>query len=309
VTRGRRGDRRLAATAALVTLVLLLRLASAAPGPHREGRTAAEAAGAALELGDTGAAIVGGGAFGAWWRQALLTDDFATPNGPNGLIANEYAFWNPRAMAVRSPVWQLTSGSLFSRGGHGWTGPPDLVVPAADSSNGTNSRVFRLRTRRADFGSVRMEVWVRVDGFTPRSRGGRAWDGVVLWPRYRSERTLYFAYLERRDGVVQLTKKCPGRRRGGNYFNGGTYFSLTPARSTSRPRRGRWHRLAAEVRDHADGSVTVRAYRDGELVASVRDRGRGCPPIHGPARVGIRGDNAEFSLDDFRVMGIGRGGA
>src|SRR4051794_34420913 len=41
----------------------------------------------------------------------VFADNF---NYPNGLITNEYAYWNPSdPRAVQSPLWEMTSGSLF----------------------------------------------------------------------------------------------------------------------------------------------------------------------------------------------------
>ena len=235
----------------------------------------------------------------------LMRDDFATPNGPNALITNQYALWTDDPAAVRSPLWEMTSGSLFSVGGLGWTGDPDGVVPDATSSNGTGSWVFRLRTR-SQFGSVRQAVSVRINRYDAPPGGATGWDGVVLWPRYQSESALYFAYLLRRDGRVQLTKKCAGQLPGGEYYNGGTYFPLTGLAGSAEPELGRWYRLASDVRDNGDGSVSIAVYRDGELLAEARDAGVGCAPLAGPARLGVRGDNADFNLDAYRVYDVPR---
>ncbi len=44
----------------------------------------------------------------------LFTDSFSNPNG---LLTNEYAYWNPAlADSVSSPNWEMTSGSFFARG-------------------------------------------------------------------------------------------------------------------------------------------------------------------------------------------------
>ena len=238
-------------------------------------------------------------------ERTLMRDDFRSAYGPNSLITNQFAFWAPDSPGVRSPLWEVTSGSLFSRDGHGWTGVPDGMVPNAFSTNGTGSLVFRLRTRRTDFGSVRQEVSVRVNALTPTSAGGKAWDGVVLWPRYESEFALYFAYALRRDGQVQLSKKCAGQVPGGDYYNGGSYFPLTAYGVSGPPLElGEWSRLATEVRDERNGSVTLRVFRDGQVVAQAVDRGTGCAPLRGPARLGVRGDNADFELDDYRVSAL-----
>jgi hypothetical protein len=244
-------------------------------------------------------ALAGAGAADA--RQTLMSDDFASANGPNGLITNQHAFWSSDPGSVRSPLWQMTSGSLFSTDGLGWSGVPDSVVPDATSSNGSGSRVFRLRTARDDFGSVRQAVSVRINAFVPLAQG-TTWDGVVLWPRYGTEFALYFAYLLRRDGRVQLTKKCPGEVPGGEYYNGGTYFPLTVERGSGESTQsGRWYRLGTEVSDNADGSVTITGSRDGATVLQATDDGVGCPPLRGPGRLGVRADNTDFNLDAYRV--------
>jgi hypothetical protein len=235
-----------------------------------------------------------------------MRDDFAKANAPGGLITNQYALWTSDPAAVQSPLWEMTSGSLFSVDGFGWTGDPDGVVPDATSSNGTGSQVFRLRTRAA-FGSVRQAVSVRINGYDPPPGGATGWDGVVLWPRYETEFSLYFAYILRRDGRVQLTKKCAGSLPGGDHYNGGTYFPLTALTpSLGAPEIGRWYRLSSEVRDNADGSVSIAVYRDGVLLAEATDTGLGCDPLTGPARLGVRGDNTDFDLDAYRVYDLPR---
>ena len=237
----------------------------------------------------------------------LVRDTFAGPPGEGGLITNSFAFFSDDPTAVRSPIWEVTSGSLFARGGRGWSGPVDAVEPDRLSSAGTGSYVFRARTVRADLGSVRQMVSARIIRFYrgTRARPANSADGVVLWPRYRTERRLYFAYVLRNDGRIALTKKCPGRLRGGGFYNGGTYFSLARERRYRRTAPRRWYRLGTEVVDRRDGSVTVRVIRDGAVVLEAHDRGVGCRPIKGPARAGVRADNAEFELDNYRVDALG----
>jgi hypothetical protein len=53
-------------------------------------------------------------------RAALFHDGF---NVRDDLLTNEYRYWNH--LPSRDPRWQMTSGSLFARGGRGWTGHPD----------------------------------------------------------------------------------------------------------------------------------------------------------------------------------------
>jgi hypothetical protein len=232
----------------------------------------------------------------------VVADSFDTPNGNNSLISNQYAFWGSDPLAVRSSNWEVTSGSLFSRGGRAWSGPVDATTPDRYSQNGTGSFVFRMRSAKPVPAS-RQEVSVKINSFWggTSSRPAVAWDGVVLWPRYQTEHQLYFGYILRKDGRVAITKKCAGQVAGGDYYNGGSYFSLVSERYYAPTNVGQWYRLGSEVQDNADGSVTVRLLRDGVVVAQARDAGLGCAPIRGDARVGVRADNTEFELDDYRA--------
>jgi len=238
--------------------------------------------------------------------EVLLRDGFSHPNGPNDLIANEWSDSNPADPAgVRSKIWTVTSGSLFSVGGHGWTGIPDGRSPDRYSEASTDSAIFRLHTVRADFGDAEQEVEVRIIRFTQSAtRPPHGWDGVVLWPRYVTEFHLYFAYLLRRDGRVAITKKCPGAIPGGGFYNGGTYFELAAVRPFRPTVAGRWYHLASAVQDNPGGSVTIRVFQDGVLVGAATDFGVGCPPIRGPASLGIRADNVDASFDNYVVTGL-----
>lgn len=234
----------------------------------------------------------------------LLSERFATSDG---LITNEWAHWN--AGGVESPAWEMTSGSLFARDGAGWTGVPDDCAPDRTSSGCTNSAVFRLNSRRADFGDVRVDARLRANGWasTP-STPAVAWDGVHLWLRYRAEEELYYASVNRRDGTVVVKKKC----RGGQ-SNGGTYYTLA-SRSEQPVTLGAWQRVAASVENLADGSVAIELFREGERLLRAVDAGTGCAPIRSAGAVGVRGDNLDFDVDDFAVTelypaGGGEGGA
>jgi hypothetical protein len=221
----------------------------------------------------------------------LFSDSFA---GPGGLIANEWAHWNDGG--VESPLWDMTSGSLFGRAGAGWTGVPDDCAPDRTSSSCTNSAVFRLNTRRFDFSAVRVEVGLRANAWTSTaSTPAVAWDGVHLWLRYVDEEELYYASVNRRDGAVVVKKKC----RGGP-SNGGTYVTLA-SRSGHGVPLDAWQRVGASVEDTVDGSVAIEVLREGAAVLRAVDTGAGCAPIRRAGAVGVRGDNLDFELRDFTV--------
>ena len=192
----------------------------------------------------------------------------------------------------------MTSGSLFARNGFGYTGVPDTISPNATSSNGTNSAVFRLNTRRFDFGNVAVNFRLSNLGFTQTTATPPvAWDGVHVFLRYQSQQSLYYASINRRDGTAVIKKKVPG-----GPSNDGTYYTLASA-AHAVPMSS-WQAVRAEVVTNPDGSVTMRLLAGGVLIVQATDSGTGGPPITKPGAVGIRGDNDRFQFDDFTVTSL-----
>ena len=135
---------------------------------------------------------------------------------------------------------------------------------------------------------------LRRDGLTSTAATPAvAWDGEHIFLRYASETSLYYASFDRRDGTTAIKKKVTG-----GTSNGGTYYTLASGRGTFAP--GVFHAVRATVIDNPDGSATIRLWVDGTLVLSATDTGIGGPVIRSGG-VGIRGDNADFSFDDFLV--------
>jgi hypothetical protein len=215
---------------------------------------------------------------------------------PDGLVTNEWAFWNPLSPSrVTDPAWEMTSGSLFARNGRGWTGRIDDTAPDATSSKGTNSSVFRLTTRRSDFANARVDMKLVNLGFTSTpSTPPVAWDGVHVFLRYQAENSLYYASVNRRDGSLAIKKKVPG-----GPSNGGTYYTLASSGAGGFS-VGAEQALAATVTTNSDGSVTLGLFAHGRLVLTATDRGTGGPVIPS-GKVGLRGDNTEFTFDDLMV--------
>ncbi len=257
--------------------------AHSAPRRRRSRRPVVVAGAAALAVVAAGAAL--------WARGPAFGDDFA---GPDGLVTNEFAYHNaadPRA--VLSPSWWVTSGSLFRQQGTGWTGRVDDRTPDPASATGTHSSTFRLVSRRS-FGNAQLALRLRVDAYTSGS-DDVTWSGVHLFLRYRDEYTLYAVSVGRRDGVLSVKKKVAG-----GDSNNGTYFVLAERRAAQLSPG--WHDVRARVVDES-GGVTITLEVDGVPRLTARDAGVGGPPLTGEGRVGVRGDNTEFHLDDVTVDG------
>ncbi len=236
----------------------------------------------------------------AWQRHGGTSKIVFAPELPSGstLVTNEFATYNPgSAEAHRSTSWISTSGSLFSRDGAGYSGLPDTGTPDATSSNATGSSVFRLVSRRADFGNVSIRMRFRIDGLQNQPGTTNAWDGLHIFARYQTQVHLYVVSISRRDGSVVAKKKMPG---GGS--NGGTYYQIGPAVYEPLAPKA-WHDVQLDVRN-ANGGVRLELHLDGHLALNALDDGEGGAPITQVGRVGLRGDNCEFDFQDFEVETI-----
>lgn len=227
-------------------------------------------------------------------HRPLLADDFSQPNG---LITNEFAYFNPHdSAAVRSPTWIATSGSLFARGGAGWTGVPDRGAPGPKSATKTDSSVFRVVTRRTDFQNVAVSFSLLVQHFMLAAGGPEpGWQGVHVFLRYQNPDLLYAVSVDRRDGVIVMKKKVPGGTSAG-----GTYYTLASVQGSAVS--GRWEQVRVSAVNNDEGGVELQLWLNGRLRLQSVDNGVGdAPPITQSGRVGLRGDYTEFMFDNFTV--------
>jgi hypothetical protein len=227
-------------------------------------------------------------------RQPMLVDDF---NQPNGLITNEFAYFNRgNPQAVRSPIWILTSGSLFARDNAGWTGVPDVGTTGPRSVSANDSSVFRAVTQRSNFQNVTVSFGLLVQRFMPTASGPpRGWQGVHVFVRYQSPALLYVVSVDRRDGVIVIKKKVPG-----GSVDGGTYYTLASTQADSVA--GRWQQVRVSVANVGAEGVQIRLWLNGRLRLQAVDDGVGdVAPILQPGRVGLRGDYTEFAFSHFTV--------
>jgi hypothetical protein len=237
-------------------------------------------------------------AAGTWAVAARRPRPLFAPrlSGPDRLVTNEFAHWNPRTPGTRvSRDWDVTSGSLFIHRGVAWSGVPDAAVPDAGSSRGTGSSVFRMTTRRRDFGDVTISLRLRNLGLTGSGRAAASEiDGVHVFLRWQSPEKLYVVSLNRRDGLMVVKKKLPG-----GDANGGTYVTLGRTRYPVPYRR--WQEFGVRIATSGGGLVTIAVTRSGRPVLSATDDGSEGPAILAPGAVGLRGDNCDFEFTGFRV--------
>jgi len=189
----------------------------------------------------------------------------------------------------------VTSGSLFSADGAGWSGVPDDINPNALSSNGSDSAVFRAITRRADFADVSVSFRLRVAGLVSTARTpATSYDGVHVFLRYQNQRDLYVVSVYRRDGVVAIKEKIPG-----GPANGGTYYTLAEARA--RLPLHRWFAVSVSIETAASKTVRITLSINGRKVLTNVSSRSSADPILAAGRVGLRGDNCQFYFRDFTV--------
>jgi len=211
------------------------------------------------------------------------------------LVSNEFAHFNPHdRRAVRSAVWDVTSGSLFRWGDAFGAGPPDDRSPDARSRNGTGSAVFRaVRDGAMTDGTVTFSL--RNDGLvsTPRTPAV-AFDGVHVFLRYQSQEELYVVSVNRRDDSVAIKKKLPG-----GDANGGHYSTLAQAYAAVRYHE--WVPYEVSIVTTDDGAVHIELASGTRVLLRAVDHGQAGAPILAAGRVGLRGDNCRFTLERFAV--------
>ncbi len=125
------------------------------------------------------------------------------------------------------------------------------------------------------------------------------WDGAHLALRYQGECRSYYVSLNRRDDTLVIKKKAPdGQSACGSYYALSQYVSYHVPYDS-------WQRFKASVLNDSDGSVTIKVWVDGKLVATGRDDGAGGPPIRDPGEIMLRSDGAELEFADLTIQAAG----
>ena len=193
--------------------------------------------------------------------------------------------------------WLVTSGTLMTHDGHLWSGVPDGGPP--DPAAGRNgSSVLRAVSVATNFANVQVHVDLHVDSLVSTVRTPeRAWDGIHLFLHYQDPNNLYSVDFQRRDGALCIKRKVtPGSDPSAeNQPGDGVYKTL--ASTPLLPTPG-WHAFDARIKD-VPGGVVITLSMDGHRVLSAHDGESSA--LTGPGRVGLRGDNAEFTIRKFQV--------
>jgi hypothetical protein len=206
--------------------------------------------------------------------------------------------------------WVVTSGSLLTRSGQLWSGPPDAGPP--DPAQGrTGSAVLRAVSTRRDFVDVHVSVEMALTALVATSRSGvHPWDGVHVFLRYQGAADLYVVDLNRRDGTLAIKRKRslsvrvppsssagPGAvpADGADPSNGGLYTTLATTRHVLGPK---WHRYDIGITNGPRG-VTINLTVDENALLSTVDQDASAQ--RGPGGVGLRGDNANFKIRRFTI--------
>ncbi len=207
----------------------------------------------------------------------------ATFGGGDGVFASARAFWDfsDRGLSQNRDSF-AEGGTMYRRSSTGWT----------------NARVFRMWTRRTDLAFTKTEMDIRFNGWTG---GRRGWNGINLWLN-RKLRTPadgsriadgrrqegYTVDFVNRDGKLYIQKKV------------GNVNHILAQRRWS-PRRGTWYRWGGRVIDNGNGTNRIQVLVNGQVIQQVTDNGSvGGRRLVG-GRVGLRGDYANFNVDDIAI--------
>jgi hypothetical protein len=220
--------------------------------------------------------------------------------------------------ASSSPYWWVSSGAYLNiYEGRGHTTQGNLPANnqwrvllsqsnPRDTDNGYHPQnIFRLVTKQS-WQNMRQEAYFKIhrDNLSP-SEYRAASNGLLLFNRYQDQDNLYYTGV-RVDGTAIIKKKQNGvyTTLAQNPVFPGTYNRDT---NPSLLPKNTWIGVRSELRNNADGSVTIKVYVDKswrgvwELVAQATDTQN---PITQGGRGGIRTDFMDVTFDAFKADNI-----
>jgi hypothetical protein len=177
-----------------------------------------------------------------------------------------------------------------------------------DTDNGAHPQnIFRL-VQRQTWHNLTQSAYFRINHDNLSSSPNRnESNGLFLMNRYVDGQTLYYTGI-RVDGAAVVKKKVNGTYVTLAYkpvFSGGAYNHDTNPNAIP---HGSWIGLKAEVKDVANGAVSIKLYYtlgqsdDWKLVIDVIDTGKtGGAVISATGNAGIRTDFMDVDFSDYRI--------
>lgn len=257
---------------------------------------------------------------------ALITQDETTPtpsvvDGAWVYTFNEPGVLNETAESARSPspYWWLNSGGRLDikddigmtihkalPRNDAWVWRYQRSNPVDTDDGRYPQNLFRLVSKRTA-GDADVSFAFRIDALNMIDSPNRdAWSGIFIMSRYHDGDNLYYGGL-RQNGDAVIKKKINGTYYtlaekpvflGSMPYNKYTFPNLIPGHT--------WMRL--KMRTLAtDGEMHITLFLDRENngtweeVLRADDTQIGGAILDGEARIGVRGDFMDFSLDDITI--------
>lgn len=221
------------------------------------------------------------------YNDVIFSDPF---NDRDGIISNEFSYWHAnKACPYSSPLWNITSGTLFAKNGVGYSGNPTKQTSSICNSNiATNSAVFTMDTKQNDFENVKISLDYKLGAHSISTDTGNSYDGLHLLLGEKDTQNTYTVSLFRWDSVAVIKKKVAG-----NYFN------LANEKTTQSNSLNTWHHADIYFTTN-DTSVKIEENIDGNTTVSSIDKNSYGESYKNGA-VGIQGNNTEFYIKNFTI--------
>lgn len=219
-----------------------------------------------------------------------------------------------------SPYWWVNSGAYMKIDGtYGDTVKGSLdannkwrllyaSTNPTDTDNGYHPQnIFRLVTKDMSYKNLKQESYFKITRDNLSTSSNRnASNGLLLFNRYQDGMNLYYTGI-RVDGSAVIKKK-----KNGTYTTLAQKYGIFPGNYNTTDRtsllpKDTWIGLRSEIKNNADGSVSIKLYMDkgktGKwmLIDEATDKS---DVITGAGSGGIRTDFMDVSFDDFKLSNI-----
>lgn len=238
--------------------------------------------------------------------QASYSAGFNSPNCANNVWARS-SWLTP---ACNAPAWYVEGQNYFSVADASSPSGTKVLTEDPVDYNGSGTSQTWLHTplggtrHRVDI-SVKPIAW----GSTASANCSWAGGPKIFLGRQADvyETSTYTVEVNICDGSSHIQKKswgvndCGKDPRAVDCGAGGTWYLLAQAHPGV-PTMGQWHTFSGEKTDNANGSVTIKAWRDGVLLMSYTEvpGSISLGPLRG-GREGWRSNMIRWAMDSFKV--------